>query len=77
MLNQSSFINVILKKPRFLARLLECPREKRVEQLGALDAVTDVRGYGLLAGVDIRTDGTPGQAGDRMVAMVEDVLREF
>jgi 4-aminobutyrate aminotransferase-like enzyme len=57
--------------------LLECPREKRVEQLGALDAVTDVRGYGVLAGVDIRTDGKPGQAGDRMVAMVEDVLREF
>jgi len=84
---------------------------QRVEQLGSLDAVTDVRGYGLLAGVDIRPAGKPGHAGDRfqkrlfdagmhvkttgdamilapalictpddvdrMIAMVEEVLREF
>ena len=38
--------------------------QARVFELADLPAVTDVRGYGLLAGVDVRTkDGAPGLAG--------------
>ena len=31
-----------------------------------MDAVTDIRGYGLLAGIDIKADGAPGARGTRV-----------
>ena len=34
--------------------------------LSTLPAVTDVRGYGLLAGIDLRAEGKTGAAGDRL-----------
>lgn len=46
------------------ARAMAGPFQERMFALSDLPAVADVRGYGLLAGVDVRTkDGQPGLAG--------------
>jgi beta-alanine--pyruvate transaminase len=37
-----------------------------VFDLRDLDVVTDIRGYGLLAGIDVKTDGKPGARGTRL-----------
>lgn len=42
------------QSPYFLARL---------ESLRDIDMVTDIRGFGMLAGVDIQSDGKPGRRG--------------
>ncbi len=49
------------------ARALAPYFQERVFSLGDLPAVVDVRGFGLLAGVDVRTkDGAPGLAGNEV-----------
>jgi len=48
------------------AAALSGPFLEGIERLSTLPAVTDVRGYGLLAGLDLRQEDKPGAAGDRL-----------